>query len=489
MSDLFKADKVRLRKRLDRFDRISKNLASSNKADVKKAQKTLKSLGRYSGPIDGSQGKGTTAALNAMRKSIKADQADLTTRIDRSNKAAAQKRSDKLKASKQKAKAAQEKANSEFKKSATQTAVLATSVVGGLTYSAKTVKNLRKEDAVAVKTRNTELNRVNKQIEKIKTGKGAKTKAGNFSANTKKRLFAVADSAKKQGITKYKMPLGGGKAAILLAESVGARVLAETTFKDNELANQSLHSIATGLNIAAVAAPLTRVADKSSTPHLLNSGHITAIDEAHAIGKPTSKTPAPKSKARSVLTKSLKAVGKGTSKAVPVLGWGLAAYAIGEAAYSKFSKTGSVAKAATAGTEAGVDVLTSGAYSVTKSQAKSFYKQSPNVLVNKGLKGYAKHYSPHNVVLRTALSVIPKKHLPAAGKKILSDADAATKTPVRKVKSVKALLKSSKSDFVKSSNATRRQRLAKRANSNGTVKAHTRVVNGKRIRVKSFKRK
>lgn len=473
----------RINKRLDRFETISKLLSSTKKADRQQAQRKLKSLGRYSGPIDGAQGKGTTSALKAMRKKIDTDQNRLDLAINNFNKNAASKRRAAAKKRADKAAENKRKDGNAVKQGLFN--------VGALAVSSAVVKvqlsQLNKQDAPAVAAKNKELARFTKQIDKIKSEPGAKTKTKALKASTKKRIGAVADQAKKAGVTKYKGPLGAPGGALMFAKGAFLQYAASKT--DNELLKGTLEATGNGLMFAGAATPLFRSTQNKFGKHQLNGQNLAKIADAKAISAPsTKKAPISKNKTRSVLSKGLKAVGKGTSKAVPVLGWGLAAYAIGEAAYSKFSKTGSVAKAATAGTEAGVDVLTSGAYSVTKSQAKSFYKQSPNVLVNKGLKGYVKHYSPHNVVLRTALSVIPKKHLPAAGKKILSDADASTKAPVRKVKSVKALLKASTSK-TKTPVSKSIARKSKQKSSNGVVKAHYRTVGGKRIRVQSFKRK
>jgi hypothetical protein len=432
----FNDKQKRISSRLDRFENISKLLSSTKKADRQQAQRKLKALGRYNGPIDGAQGKGTTAALKAMRNKIDADQIRLDKNINNFNKVEAGKR--KSEAKKRADKAAENKRKDG---NATKQGLFN---VGALAVSSAVVKvqinALNKQDAPAVAAKNKELARFTKEIDQIKSEPGAKTKAKNLKAVTKRRIGAVAEQATKSGVTKYRGPIGAPGGALMFAKGAFLQYAASKT--DNELLKGTLEATGNGLMFAGAATPLFRTTGNAFGKNQLNGQHLAKIADAKALAAPKTKT-APKSKARSVLSKSLKVVGKGTSKAVPVLGWGLAAYAIGEAAYSKFSKTGSVAKAATAGTEAGVDVLTSGGYSVTKKQAKSFYKQSPNVLVNKGVSGYAKYYAPHNVVLRTALSFIPAKYLPANGKKVLNDAKAAVKTPTRKVKSVGALLKSS----------------------------------------------
>lgn len=480
MSDLFTADRNRLNKRRTRFDRISKNLSSSKAADVKKAQKALKAIGRYSGPIDGRQGKGTTAALNAMRKAIQADQTKLDARVDRHFANQASKR--KADANKRKAKA------NENKRKDSNAVKQGLFNVGALAVSSAVVKvqlnQLNKQDAPAVAAKNKELARFTKQIDKIKSEPGAKTKTKALKAVTKRRIGAVADQAIKSGVTKYKGPLGAPGGALMFAKGAFLQYAASKT--NNELLKGTLEATGNGLMFAGAATPLFRSTQNKFGKHQLNGQNLAKIADAKALSAPKPKAK-PKT-LRSTAISGAKKVGGKALRAVPVLGWGLAAYTIGEAAYSKFSKTGSAAKAATAGVEVGADVLTSGAYSITKKQAKSLYKQSPNVLVNKGLKGYANHYALHNVVLRTALSLIPKKHLPANGKKILKNAEAATKTPVRQTKSVKALLRASttKAKTPVSKNVVRKSRPK---SSNGTVKAHYRTVGGKRIRVKSFKRK
>lgn len=444
MPDQFSSARKRLNQRRDRLNNVSRLLSSTKKSDRQQAQRILKSIGRYSGPIDGSQGKGTTAALKAMRQSIDVDSSNLGLRVKQFNKNAAQQRSDKLAANKQKTKAAKQKADAEARKSLIQTGVLATSVVGGLAYSAKSVKNLRKQDAVSVKAINSELKRVNTKLEQTKKAKGAKLKTGQYSTATKKRLAAIANSAKGQGLTKYRMPIGGSKAIILAAESIGARILAETAFKDNEMAKQTLHGVSTGLGIAALTTPLTRVADKHATPHRLNAGHVTAIDEAASMGNARSKKLAKKTLKSSAI-KGVKSAGKKALKAIPIVGYAATAYFAGDAAYRAFNKTGSVAKAATAGG----DELTFGAVSSVKKEL-SRPKAEKKALQNKLVKR-----------LRASNTRSVQGLLNASKRR----AKATSKTPVRitplKVSHI----------------------------SNGKVRAHTRTINGKRVRVKSFKRK
>jgi hypothetical protein len=443
----FNDKQKRISSRLDRFENISKLLSSTKKADRQQAQRKLKALGRYNGPIDGAQGKGTTAALKAMRNKIDADQIRLDKNINNFNKVEAGKR--KSEAKKRADKAAENKRKDG---NATKQGLFN---VGALAVSSAVVKvqinALNKQDAPAVAAKNKELARFTKEIDKIKAEPGAKTKSKNLKAVTKRRIGAVAEQATKSGVTKYRGPIGAPGGALMFAK--GAFLQYAATKTDNELLKGTLEATGNGLMFAGAATPLFRTTGNAFGKNQLNGQHLAKIADAKALAAPKTKT-APKTLKSTAVT-GAKAVGRKALKAVPVAGWGLVAYAIGEAAYSKFSKTGSAAKAATAGAEVGVDVLTSGAYSVTKKQAKSFYKQSPNVLVNKGVSGYAKHYAPHNVVLRTALSFIPAKHLPANGKKVLNDAKAAVKAPTRKVKSVGALLKSStvksKSPVLKSS--------------------------------------
>lgn len=469
----FADQQKRLNSRLDRFNTISKLLSSKSKADRQNAQRKLKAIGRYNGPIDGNQGKGTTAALRAMRGTIDTDQAKLDKRVDSFNATAAQKRKDaaKKRADKQ-ADNARKDSNALYQGAFNAGALAVSSAVVKVQVSA-----LNKLDAPAVASKNKELARFTKEIDKIKSEPGAKTKSKALKAATKRRIGAVADKASKAGVTKYRAPIGLTGGGLLFAKGVVLKYAATQT--DNELLKGTLDATGNGLMLAGAGTPAVRFTRNAFGANQLNGTHLAKIADAKAIAAPVKK----KVKA-SVNTKAIKGagvVGKGVSKAIPVLGWGLAAYAIGEAAYSKFSKTGSAAKAASAGAEAGVDVLTSGAYSVTKNQAKSFYKQSPNVLVNKGLSGYAKHYAPHNVVLRTALSVIPKKHLPATGKKILSDAKVATGTPTIKRKSISvqgALSKSKTKIGTKAKSARRAAKVVKRA---GATFKRTRVVNGKTI--------
>lgn len=468
MSDQFVAERKRLNARQDRFNRVSKLLSSTKKSDRQQAQRILKSMGRYDGPIDGNQGKGTTSALNAMRKSINNASSKLDLRVKQFNDNAARQRADKLAASKQKAKAEKQKAADEQRKSLIQTGVLATSVVAGLGYSAKSVKNLRKQDAVATKAINTELRRVNTQLEKTKNAKGAKLKSGQYSASTKKRLAVIANSAKKQNLTRYRMPIGGAKAVILAAESVGARVLAETTFKDNEMAKQTLHGVSTGLGIAALTTPLTRVADKHSTPHRLNAGHVAAIEEASSMGQ--TKPKASKKSAKSSAIKGAKAVGKKALKAVPIVGWAATAYFAGEAAYNTFSKTGSAAKAA----EAGANNLTMGAYDAIK-KSNNLPKSQKHILRTSNFKRLTKSQERSSQILKDLRADIKG-----------NSKTTKTTTPAPKIKRVKAALSASKKQIKAGQKNVTSFKMSSK--SNGYVKAHTRTINGKRVRVKSFKR-
>lgn len=433
----YQEQQSRINKRLDRFETISKLLSSTKKADRQQAQRKLKALGRYSGPIDGAQGKGTTLALKAMRKKIDTDQSRLDLSINNFNKNAASKRKAEAKKRADKAAENKRKDGNALKQGLFN--------VGALAVSSAVVKvqlsQLNKQDAPAVAAKNKELARFTKEIDKIKTEPGAKTKTKALKAITKKRIGAVADQAIKSGVTKYKGPIGAPGGALMFAKGAFLQYAASKT--DNELLKGTLEATGNGLMFAGAATPLFRSTQNKFGKHQLNGQNLAKIADAKALSAPKSKAK-PKT-LKSTAVQGAKSAGRKALKAIPVIGWAATAYFAGDAAYNAFSKTGSVAKAAAAGG----DELTMGAVSKLQRDAKK--AKSASKAINSRRKQIA--------------------HMRAKSRISVSNSLRASKTEVK--------------PMTKSRNA----KLARRSSSNGVVKAHYRTVGSKRIRVQSFKRK
>jgi hypothetical protein len=433
----FADQQKRLNSRLDRFNTISKLLSSQKKADRQNAQRKLKAIGRYNGPIDGNQGKGTTAALRAMRGTIDTDQSKLDKRIDKFNASAAQKRKDAAK------KRADKRADNARKDSNAlyQGALNAGALAVSSTVVKVQVNALNKLDAPAVASKNKELARFTKEIDKIKSEPGAKTKSKALKAATKRRIGAVADKASKAGVTKYKAPVGLTGGGLLFAK--GAVLKYAATQTDNELLKGTLDATGNGLMLAGAGTPAMRFTRNAYGANQLNGTHLAKIADAKAIATPAKKKA--KAPAKSSAIKGAKSVGRKALKAIPVIGWAATAYFAGDAAYNTFSKTGSVAKAATAG----ADELTMGA--VTKLKSDSKKSRTASKSINSRRKQIAQMRAKSRISVSNSLRT--------------------SKTEARSV--------------TKSRNA----KLARRKSSNGLVKAHFRNVRGKRIKVQSFKRK
>ena len=450
----FDNQQARISKRLDNFNKISRLLSSSKKTERQQAQRLLKALGRYNGPIDGNQGKGTTSALKAMRKKIDTDQTRLDNRVNSFNANAAQKRKDKAQANARK-----------DKNALIQSGAQAVSLVTSSTVVAVQVNKLNKLDKPAVAARNKELARFTKEIDKIKAEPGARTKAKTLKAATKQRIGAIAKQAKKAGVTRYKGPTGAPSGGLLFAK--GAMLKYAATKVDNEIAKGVLDATGNGLMLAGAGVPAYRFTRNAFGINQLNGQHLAKIADAETIAatttaraKPKSRAPAKKS-IRSTTLKGVKAVGKKAAKAVPIVGWAATAYFAGEAAYNTFSKTGSAAKAATA---AG-DEITFGVVSGVKKEL-SLSKAQKNKLRVSNARRLKKSRESSSSLLR----------------RVVRDAKA------NKVKSVK--VRSVKGELAKSSlkvavpkkvravSVKRKVQPAKRA---GATFKRTRVVNGKRI--------
>lgn len=342
----FAKQQTAIDKRRSNLDDLQSLLASGDKKKVKQAQIKLKAQGRYSGPIDGAQGKGTTKALKSMREAISRDQSGLDTRISGFNKNLQGKRD-----------ASADKANRQFNNAVAQTAFNAGSLIVSSAVVHHQVKSLNKADAPAVKARNKELDKFARQITAIENDRGVKTQKGNYKATTKRRFAAVALEAEKAGVTRYRGPLnivGGG---VLLAK--GALLHYGASKTDNEYLSGAFTAVGNGLLLAGAGTPASRVAKLAFGQNQLNGKSLAKIAEAKSIAGPgaINKVRETQQAAKRVTAKSaVKVAGKTALKAVPVAGLAAALYFAGEAAYNAFSKTGSAAKAA----EAGLDDLAGG---------------------------------------------------------------------------------------------------------------------------------
>lgn len=262
------------------------NLAVSDKvADRKKAQRMLKALDLYKGPIDGEIGLGSMRAISKLRAQAKADkEADRKAEaLEAENKLSQKKLELQLKKNEQESKELDNKlANDAYWRSMYQSAGFAISAGFGAFAGHKIEKVITAKDAAAIKAKNKALRDTVKEVNAtMKTT--ARTKSGDFKAPVKKQLGAIVTKANSRGITVHKYPRGWGVAAFLLADSLVLRGLAETSGKDNPEVRSGLHTVATGLQFASMAIPGFRSINIASTPHQLDGQAISKIARAGAI--------------------------------------------------------------------------------------------------------------------------------------------------------------------------------------------------------------
>lgn len=278
------------------IEEIYRLSVSDKPADRKKAQRQLKTLGLYKGPIDGDIGLGSVQAITKLRAEAKESK-----RADRAAKAAEANAKLKQKAleleiERQIGKEKERDRDAEkegFWRSIYQAGGFATSIAVGTYFGHKLEANITAKDAEAIKAKNRALQGTVKEINATLRGAG-RTKSGDLKAPIKKQLKGIVKSAHSRGLTKHTFPRGFGVAAFLIADSIALRVLAETQAADNEYARSGLHTVATGLQFTGATIPAFRDINIKSTPVNLDGQAVAKVVKAGAASgfkppKPSAK--------------------------------------------------------------------------------------------------------------------------------------------------------------------------------------------------------
>lgn len=355
--------------------------SSTVKKDRIAAQRMLKGLGLYKGPLDGNLGKGSSAAIAKIRSQIAEEKSregklarlKIQAAEDaRKDKAARQKREDEAAALALKNKNAQAKKDREAKDAGVQVGFTVLSLGTSVGFANHEVNKMNAIDAKAVKVRNIELKRYVGEIDKIKSEPGARNRNKTPKAETKRRIAAIASKAQAQGVTRYKAPIGLSSGVLLAGKGLLLQYAASKT--SNEYARDGLNAAASGLYIAGLGVPAARFTRAKFGKNPLHGGHLGKLADAEALGKTVAKKAAPKAVASNstykLISNTLSKVANSKVSKVALRVAGPAALVftaatVGYSAYTAYKKTGSLASAA----EAGADTLTLGGYGLAKKYA------------------------------------------------------------------------------------------------------------------------
>lgn len=447
----FSSKQARIDKRRAEFDQLKKQLESGKKAKITKAQKALKAAGRYgAAKIDGIHGKATTKALAAIRAEIRADQSRLDKRLEAHQNRVAKAGADKLAGKKLEAGENARKDKNAYLQTGYQAGALGISI-GVTKYQ---VSRLNALDKPAITARNKELARYAKEIETLKSDKTSLTKAKNLKAPVKTRIGAIAKSAKLSGVTTYKGPIGAYSSGALLLKAGLLKYAATQT--ENAVLKGSLDATGNAMILAGAATPAARITQNAFGVNRLHGKHLAKLADAEALAATVKPKKAKAPVKVSFAGKITRGVGKVLAplgKALAPIGYGIAAYAAIDTAHRVFSDGGGSAKAATKGIEAGADVLTMGQSKKWRANPQNSFES----MINRRAAKIGKRNKPP---VKSAAKV---RSVQGA----LRQAKDAAKPIVRNKKSPAAIVSSSK---IK-------------------VKAHTRKINGRSVRVGATYRK